>query len=83
MGLGGVEGVTYNPILHGTTTLLAALDLASVEAITRCKPCHRHQECLAFLKPPETWRARRRGYRMRFTPTYASWCNRLERWFSA
>lgn len=50
MGLGYVEGLTHNYIRHGTTTLFAALNIASGGVITACKPRHRHQEYLAFLK---------------------------------
>jgi putative transposase len=59
MGLGYVEGVTHDYVRHGTTTLFAALDLASGQVLTRCQPRHRHQEFLQFLKdieanvPPE------------------------------
>ena len=50
MGLGYVEGVTHDYVRHGTTTLFAALDIANGTVITRCRPKHRHQEFLAFLK---------------------------------
>jgi putative transposase len=50
MGLGYVEGVTHDYFRHGTTTLFAALDVANGSVITRCKPKHRHQEFLSFLK---------------------------------
>ncbi len=50
MGLGYVEGVTHDYVRHGTTTLFAALDIASGEVITQCKKRHRHQEFLAFLR---------------------------------
>lgn len=50
MGLGYVEGVTHNYKRHGTTTLFAALDVATGEVMTQCKSRHRHQEYLAFLK---------------------------------
>jgi len=50
LGLGYVEGVTHDYIRHGTTTLFAALDVASGEVIAQCKSRHRHQEFLAFLK---------------------------------
>lgn len=43
MGLGYVEGVTHDYIRHIITTLFAALDVATVEVITLCKPRHRHQ----------------------------------------
>jgi len=50
LGLGYVEGVTHDYIRHGTTTLFAALDLASGEVLTQCKRRHRHQEFLQFLR---------------------------------
>jgi len=50
MGLGYVEGVTHDYIRHGTTTLFAALDVATGEVITKCKRRHRHQEFLSFLR---------------------------------
>ena len=50
MGLGYVEGVTHDYVRHGTTTLFAALDIATGTVFTDCKPRHRHQEFLAFLK---------------------------------
>ena len=59
IGLGYVEGVTHDYIRHGTTTLFAALDVATGKVLARCKNRHRHQEYLDFLKhidanvPPE------------------------------
>jgi len=50
LGLGYVEGVTHGYIRHGTTTLFAALDVASGHVLAQCKPRHRHQEFLSFLK---------------------------------
>ena len=50
MGLGYVEGVTHDYFRHGTATLFAALDVASGAVLTDCKPRHRHQEFLAFLR---------------------------------
>lgn len=50
MGLGYVEGVTHDYERHGTTTLFAALDIATGQVIAVCKRRHRHQEYLAFLK---------------------------------
>lgn len=50
MGLGYVEGVTHDYKRHGTTTLFAALDIANGKVISKCKPRHRHQEYLSFLK---------------------------------
>ena len=50
MGLGYVEGVTHDYVRHGTTTLFAALDIATGKVLTSCKRRHRHQEYLQFLK---------------------------------
>ncbi len=50
MGLGYVEGVTHDYVRNGTTTLFAALDIASGIVLTECKPRHRHQEFLSFLR---------------------------------
>src|SRR6266851_5704040 len=50
MGLGYVEGVTHDYVRHGTTTLFAALDIASGTVLTECRPRHRHQEFLGFLQ---------------------------------
>jgi putative transposase len=53
LGLGYVEGVTHNYVRHGTTTLFAALDLASGRVLTQTKRRHRHQEFLQFLRQIE------------------------------
>lgn len=50
LGLGYVQGVTHDYLRHGTTTLFAALDIATGHVLTDCKPRHRHQEFLVFLK---------------------------------
>jgi putative transposase len=50
MGLGYVEGFTHDYRRHGTTTLFAALDVASGNVLSQCKPRHRHQEFLQFLR---------------------------------
>src|ERR1700712_5580283 len=44
------ERQTHDYIRHGTTTLFAALEIASGTVTAACKPRHRHQEFLAFLK---------------------------------
>ena len=54
MGLGYVEGVTHDYFRHGTTTLFAALDVQTGDVITDCKPRHRHQEFLQFLRHLDT-----------------------------
>jgi len=50
MGIGYVEGVTHDYVRHGTTTLFAALNIATGQVLTVCKRRHRHQEYLGFLK---------------------------------
>jgi transposase len=50
MGLGYAEGVTHDYFRHGTTTLFAALNIVTGGVISQCKPRHRHQEFLSFLK---------------------------------
>lgn len=107
MGLGYVEGVTHDYVRHGTTTLFAALDIATGKVISQCKRKHRHQEYLQFLrhidsnvpedldihlivdnysthKHPKVklWLAQRPRYHIHYTPTYSSWLNQVETWFS-
>jgi putative transposase len=50
MGFGYIEGVTHDYQRHGTTTLFAALNVLDGAVIAQCKPHHRHQEFLAFLR---------------------------------
>jgi len=50
MGLGYIEGVTHDYKRHGTTTLFAALDVLTGAVLSTCKPRHRHQEFLSFLR---------------------------------
>ena len=50
MGRGYAEGCTHDCIRHGTTTLFAALDVATGKVVARCRKRHRHQEWLAFLR---------------------------------
>jgi len=50
MGIGYVEGVTHDYVRHGTTTLFAALNVATGQVLTACEHRHRHQEYLGFLK---------------------------------
>ena len=50
LGLGYAEGVTHDYFRHGTVTLFAALDIVTGGVISQCRPRHRHQEFLSFLK---------------------------------
>jgi transposase len=47
---GQVERHTHDYKRNGTTTLFAALNVATGEVIGECQPRHRHQEFLRFLK---------------------------------
>ena len=47
---GHAEQRTYDYVRHGTTTLFAALEIATGQVTGLCKNRHRHQEFLAFLK---------------------------------
>lgn len=107
MRLGYVEGVTHDYVRHGTTTLFAALNVLNGQVIAQCRPLHRHQEFLDFLRaidkavPPQldvhciadnyashkhpkvrAWLAQRPRWHMHFVPTYSSWLNQVERFFS-
>src|SRR5680860_600380 len=44
------EKATHDYIRHGTTTLFAALEVATGKVVDACMPRHRHQEFLRFLK---------------------------------
>ena len=50
MGLGYAEGFTHDYIRHGTTTLFAALNVATGDVTVSCKARYRHQEFLQFLR---------------------------------
>ena len=107
MGFGYVEGVTHDYKRHGTTTLFAALNVLNGAVLAACKPRHRHQEFLSFLReidkavPAEldihcivdnyathshpkikAWLVARPRWHMHFIPTYSSWLNQVERFFS-
>jgi DDE superfamily endonuclease len=48
--LGGPERRTHDFTRHGTTTLFAALEVATGRVADQCFSWHRHAELLAFLK---------------------------------
>jgi transposase len=50
MQIGIPERQTHDYVHHSTTTLSAALNIATGQVTGVCKPRHRHQEFLAFLK---------------------------------
>ena len=47
---GLAERRTHDYLRHGTTNLYAALEIASGQVVGQCRPRHRHQEFLAFLR---------------------------------
>ena len=47
--LGIPERQTHDYVRHGTTTLFAALEVATGRVEQLCQPRHRHQEFLRFL----------------------------------
>ncbi len=47
---GQIERRTHDYKRHGTTTLFAALEIATGQVTAAVKPRHRHQEFLAFLR---------------------------------
>ena len=48
--IGSAAKHTHDYIRHGTTTLFAALDIATGHLTGLCKPAHTHKEFLSFLK---------------------------------
>ena len=107
LGRGHVKGVTHHYKRHNTTTLFAALEIATGEVTTQGKPRARHLEFLQFLRHIEAnvpedldihligdnyathkqaqvkrWPARRPGFHVHYTPTYALWLRHVDFWFS-
>jgi hypothetical protein len=72
------EQRTHDYVQDGTTTLFAALEVATGRVTDQCHSRHRHQEFLAFLKLV----ARHPRVQLHFTPTSASWLNLVEVFFS-
>jgi len=103
---GRAERRTHDYLRHGTTTLFAALEVATGQVLDQCHPRHRHSEFLDFLGQVAkawprrelhvvvdnyathrharvgAWLARHPRIRLHFTPTYASWLNLVEVFFS-
>jgi transposase len=50
MSCGQVERQTHDYVRHGTTSLFAALDVATGKVIGKCHQQHRHQEFIKFLE---------------------------------
>src|SRR4029450_2464090 len=77
--LGMAEKQTADYIRHGTTTLFAALEVATGKVTDACYPRHRHEEFLRFLKHVAKTYPRRRlhivvdNYATHKHPTVTSW----------
>jgi len=105
---GQAERRTHDYKRHGTTSLLAALDVKTGKVLGHLRRRHRAVEFRQFLDALEAsvpvdldvhvimdnysthktalirrWFAKRPRFHAHFTPTYASWLNLIERWFSA
>jgi putative transposase len=87
LGLGYAEGITHDYKRHGTTTLFAALDVSSGQVLTDCKPRHRHQEFLSFLRTIEANVPARQdihlivdNYGTHKHPRVKAWMARRPRW---
>jgi transposase len=94
---GRPERHTHDYVRHGTTTLFAALEVATGAVTGLCQDRHRHQEFLRFLKHVaraypdqelhlvmDNYAAHKRvevRNHVHFTPTSASWLNLVEVWF--
>ena len=81
--------MTHDYKRNGTTTLFAALDIATGAVIGECLPRHRAKEFLGFLKKidreapaVQRWLARHKRFTLHFTPTSSSWLNLVERLFA-
>jgi transposase len=107
MAAGLPERRTHDYRRHGTTTLFAALDVATGKVIGGTHRRHRSEEFKNFLDQVERevlagldvhlvldnygthktplikrWLLKHPRFQVHFTPTYSSWINQVERWFS-
>jgi transposase len=100
-----VNGYSHGYKRHGTTTLFAALDIATGQVVAGHYSRRRRREFLDFMneivaahpdreihvvldnlnthKPKQDrWLKRHPKVHLHFTPTYSSWLNQVECWFS-
>ena len=84
---GQVERRTHDYMRHGTTTLFAALDIATGKVIGQCFPRHRAREFLTFLRTLETQipddidvHLVMDNYATHKTPAVQRWLARHARW---
>ena len=84
---GQVERRTHDYMRHGTTTLFAALDIATGKVIGQCFPRHHTREFLTFLRTLETQvpddldvHLVMDNYATHKTPAVQRWLTRHPRW---
>ena len=83
--LGIPEKQTHDYVRHGTTTLFAALEVATGKVTDACYPRRRHEEFLRFLKQVATTYPRRRlhivcdNYATHKHPAVTGWLDRNKR----
>ena len=79
------ERATHDYVRHGTTTLFAALEVATGKVTDACYPRHRHEEFLKFLKQVAKTYPRRKlhivcdNYATHKHPAVTSWLDRNKR----
>ena len=79
------EKRTHDYVRHGTTTLFAALEVATGKVLDACMPRHRHQEFLKFLKQVAKAYPRRKlhivcdNYGTHKHPTVTKWLTKNKR----
>ena len=54
LGMGYIEGYTHDYERHGTTTLFAALEVATGKVMAQCRKGRRHQQFIDFLRHIDT-----------------------------
>jgi transposase len=83
--LGMPEKQTHDYVRHGTTTLFAALEVATGKVTDACYPRHRHEEFLRFLKQVAKAYPRRKlhivcdNYATHKHPTVRAWLEKNKR----
>ena len=100
-----LTGFSHGSTRHGTTTLFAALDVATGQVKTGHSNRHRRREFLDFMNglvaahpgreihavldnlsahqpKQDRWLQRHPKVHFHYPPTYASWLNQVECWFS-
>ena len=80
MDFGQPERRTHNYLRHGTLDLFAALNVATGEVIARCKPQHRAEDFVAFLRELDASVEPTRGHPCRLDNLSAHKAPPVQRW---